>query len=1003
MTERIFKLQPNRTMALRGFDDLGASAALHSATADSFKVSGVFRDTADFAVLILYDADNFYEHPRLKYLPDFRFDGLTLSFDVSYTGLMPLDSPKYATIDWPYLDYSLADGTSGRLALFPHATQNGGDYTGAEASFTVVANNAKEFDRLTLWYLNIAYDYIVPKQDCALVVTAQGVGTDHTVTVAGQTYTYTEQSGDANAGVAAGLQAALAASQHVSVVVGDGTADLGAVNQLNVRASRTDGMAFSVVFKGLTYTLTGVSAVSIAHVLASQINATNWTAAGALIPLKAQAAAGTITITADRPGIDGNMLRMYSVAKNDRLKTSSTEAVFSGGKSDAVWRITLDFAALGLQQIRQMWLTFAPPLANSKAFEATEWEASFTNWTMTGPEAVKLLKVAGPGSIRIEENDSWCKYTGQWSDETGFFSEGFAKHTNAVGASVSITYSCASPHDLYLGTSLYNDRGSVAIQFDGGAETMFDCRVAAEPSINTRRKVRSLVAPGEHTIRFRLATPGHFYFDFLEAAIPTDVPEPLPGQSNLSPALDYSTDHTYKLPPERLLWIFDGLGYNGPMNEYLGVFWWNQRKRKGAVFPSVTVQFNGSFVSGDQVFLNIGGQTCGKTVFPSESTAVIARHFEYFINANYVGVWAKALDGVLTITSRSPKPAYSYTFETQVDAVAGSTGSVSYTGSLTGGQPGTWIVDPEQTPALNRGARDWHTGFFAGCHARNREVVVASSMELVNPPDGFASVFPDGQIVETDVGFGTLKSTHCAFVQAVRDYQARVFTCVADLMVSAGQVPALQTGEYLWWFFNNPSGMGFYHPEIRAAAQAALGRPLHEFRKPTDNPSVNGSADAMFLRARLRDHVSAIIAQVKTAHPNAKFELLFPYDVNHPEPAGIHQLGGPLNRFINLPIEWETKPDSGFDRIKMEALDFGAWSRNLDLARTAIEFPLGLGWPRDSVRHLVPVFRSGYAWEKEIAMATGAGIPYVNLWAFDHVCIYGLPPSPGPSGRSQRV
>ena len=104
-------------------------------------------------------------------------------------------------------------------------------------------------------------------------------------------------------------------------------------------------------------------------------------------------------------------------------------------------------------------------------------------------------------------------------------------------------------------------------------------------------------------------------------------------------------------------------------------------------------------------------------------------------------------------------------------------------------------------------------------------------MELVNPPDGFASVFPDGQIVETDVGFGTLKSTHCAFVQAVRDYQARVFTSVADLMVSAGQVPALQTGEYLWWFFNNPSGMGFYHPEIRAAAQAALGRPAARVQK----------------------------------------------------------------------------------------------------------------------------------------------------------------------------
>ena len=114
-----------------------------------------------------------------------------------------------------------------------------------------------------------------------------------------------------------------------------------------------------------------------------------------------------------------------------------------------------------------------------------------------------------------------------------------------------------------------------------------------------------------------------------------------PAQTNVSPALDYSTDHTYKLSPDRLLWIFDGLGYAGPMNEYLGVFWWNQRKREGARSRPVTVHFNGAFVAGDQVFVNIGGQACGKSVFPNESTAIIARHFEYFINANYVGVWAK--------------------------------------------------------------------------------------------------------------------------------------------------------------------------------------------------------------------------------------------------------------------------------------------------------------------------------------------------------------------------
>jgi len=84
MPEIIQKLQPNRTMQLRGFEAFDAAAAMHSATANSFKVSGVFRDAADFAVLVFYDADNFYEHSSIKYVPDFDFSGLTLQFDVNY-------------------------------------------------------------------------------------------------------------------------------------------------------------------------------------------------------------------------------------------------------------------------------------------------------------------------------------------------------------------------------------------------------------------------------------------------------------------------------------------------------------------------------------------------------------------------------------------------------------------------------------------------------------------------------------------------------------------------------------------------------------------------------------------------------------------------------------------------------------------------------------------------------------------------------------------------------
>ena len=126
--------------------------------------------------------------------------------------------------------------------------------------------------------------------------------------------------------------------------------------------------------------------------------------------------------------------------------------------------------------------------------------------------------------------------------------------------------------------------------------------------------------------------------------------------------------------------------------------------------------------------------------------------------------------------------------------------------------------------------------------------------------------------------------------------------------------------------------------------------------------------------------------------------MLFPYDVNHPTPAGVHNLGGKLNRFVNLPVEWESKSTSGLDRFKLEALDFGAWSRNLDLSIEAIYFPVKLGWPRDSIRIMVPVFRGSYPWDQEVTRARDLGLNAINLWAFDHVCLYGWPLNPPPAG-----
>ena len=78
---------------------------------------------------------------------------------------MPLDSPKYPTIDWPYLDVIRPDGTHRQDPLFSHAAAGRRQRIPApKASFVIEDNLLQPYDRLTLWYLNFAFDYIVPNE-----------------------------------------------------------------------------------------------------------------------------------------------------------------------------------------------------------------------------------------------------------------------------------------------------------------------------------------------------------------------------------------------------------------------------------------------------------------------------------------------------------------------------------------------------------------------------------------------------------------------------------------------------------------------------------------------------------------------------------------------------------------------------------------------------------------------------------------------------------------------
>jgi hypothetical protein len=561
--DAIYKLQPTRTIHLQGASDFGAAAALHSATETGFKVSGVFRDAADFAVLVLWDRDDFFGHPRFSYLPDGDFSGITLSFDLHYDNLQPIDSPKFPTIDWPYLNCLKTDGTLVQLRLFDRATLVGGTYSKAQGTFTL--NGAPYgYDRVTLWYQNIAFDKIVswPNPE---------------------------------------------------------------------------------------------SAAEICQELAAQINGFNWQAAGVLIPLEAEASGNTITVRAARPGYDGNMIRLYELHKNANLYFTPHLVQLQGGSSDATWRVTIDFSAEGLTDLEKIWLTFAPKLADSAAYQAQEWEATFSNWTVTDTQGKRALKVAGPGSVRIEEDDAWVQYAGYWEwAPANWWSGGRAKRAAQQGATATVETHCSAVHDIYLGTRLDFDCGIVAARLDGGSWVQLDCYETAARARQVRRKLFSNVSAGPHRVEIRLTgnkNPNsqgwYFYFDFLECAVSTDVPDAPELRTDVAVACDYGTDHTWKLSPQRLVWAIRKLGLIGEINHYVSVFWWNQRKRVGGYFPSVTVTYGGTWAGGDEAFLTIGGTTIGKSVFPADTPQTIAEHFAYYINEVFVGVWAQASGGAL--------------------------------------------------------------------------------------------------------------------------------------------------------------------------------------------------------------------------------------------------------------------------------------------------------------------------------------------------------------------
>jgi len=319
------------------------------------------------------------------------------------------------------------------------------------------------FDRVTLWYQNLAFDYIAPegKSSAEFQFFAAGSGTIHSITVNGRTYSHTEidPDGESSDQQASALIAAMSGDPDVSATGGstsnsvlltvlltsagiaipvdasDGNASVtmrlttpelaaaALANEINagtnwISANTTHALLAQNTGAQIHLTAGRYGAVNVAgtsvalaagHVFAGivagstiLIAGTAYTVASVESPTGLTLAAAAPALTAalyvaPRGGIDGNLIVLYSTSRNERLSFDRTHIPLAGGRSDVTWNCKIDFTARGIGQIRQCWLTFAPALVTAN-LPATEWEATFSNWTLPGPKQPKLSRWLAPAA-----------------------------------------------------------------------------------------------------------------------------------------------------------------------------------------------------------------------------------------------------------------------------------------------------------------------------------------------------------------------------------------------------------------------------------------------------------------------------------------------------------------------------------------------------------------------------------------------------------------------------
>jgi hypothetical protein len=182
--------------------------------------------------------------------------------------------------------------------------------------------------------------------------------------------------------------------------------------------------------------------------------------------------------------------------------------------------------------------------------------------------------------------------------------------------------------------------------------------------------------------------------------------------------------------------------------------------------------------------------------------------------------------------------------------------------------------------------------------------------------------------------------------------------------------------------------MPFYDSYTRSAFQARYGRAMRVIASEHADPAAF-TEECAFLPELIGKFTDAVAAHVRQTYPAARFEVLYPPDVNDT----------PLNRKVNFPAASWTP--ARIDSLKTENFTYTG-DRDLDKARESIQLPLQLGFERSQTSHLVGIGEYTTPWSKEQRLAAGEQLESVVLFALDQFCLigYSLPLDRG-SRRSQ--